>query len=61
MTNLNLNGVNEQVKDALLKGHIQPDEQDHFSRLDRAYGPSIYTVPWKISSGLLGFRGSLRF
>jgi len=45
--------LNEQVKDALLKGHIQPDEKDHFRRLDRAYGPSIYTVPWTISQGVV--------
>jgi hypothetical protein len=33
-----------QVKDALLKEEIHPNDRDPFQRYDRIYGPSIYTV-----------------
>ena len=33
-----------QVKDALLKEEIHPNDRDPFQRSDRIYGPSIYTV-----------------
>lgn len=40
-----LGRLDREVKDALLKGEISPDERDQFEKFDRIYGPSIYTVP----------------
>lgn len=40
----NLEYLRKEVKDALLKEEIHPNDRDPFQRYDRIYGPSIYTV-----------------